>query len=319
MERSLKAYLADTSADKTIDSAFITAFETLDSEICADGLAALKDGKTHAEVQARLAPCYAGSCALFVAYDPESSAVHIVNTGDSRAVLARKSAESSEATWVCIAASHDHAAADASEAERVKALHPDEPDLLTKKDGDCQRFVGIAVTRAFGDARWKWPKEVVEQCMKKYSGKPVPPGVTKPPYLVATPEVKTAPVQKGDFLILASDGLWNHLSSEDAVTAVSMWIKAKESRGVEEYMEKRETAIDGGPGLVDKAEGISFEEFSMVKPDCFVVEDENVATHLVRNAFGGSQRQRFTGVMTVDAPQCRTMRDDVTVQVVFFR
>ena len=314
----MKVYLADASAHNTVESAFITAFQTLDTDICADGLAALKDGKTHAEVQARLAPCYAGSCALLVAYDPKSSVVYIANTGDSRAVLARKSTEESEPTYVCVAASHDHAAADASEVERVKALHPDEPDLITKKEGDCERFVGIAVTRAFGDARWKWPKEVVEQCMKEYSGKPVPPGVVSPPYLEATPEVKTVTVQKGDFMILASDGLWNHLSSEDAITAVAMWIKGNESGKLRNNEERRETAIDGGPAIVDKAEGISFEEFAKVKPECFVVEDENVATHLVRNAFGGSQRQRFTGVMTVDAPQCRTMRDDVTVQVIFF-
>ena len=55
-----------------------------------------------------------------------------------------------------------------------------------------------------------------------------------------------------------------------------------------------------------------------MKPECFVVEDDKVATHLVQNAFGGSQRQRFTGAMTVDTPQRRTMRDDVTVQVVIF-
>lgn len=48
------------------------------------------------------------------------------------------------------------------------------------------------------------------------------------------------------------------------------------------------------------------------------MEDENAATHLVKNAFGGKQRQLFTGVLTVEAPISKTMRDDVTVQVIFF-
>ena len=118
-------------------------------------------------------------------------------------------------------------------------------------------------------------------------------------------------------MILASDGLWNCLESEDAVFAVGTWIEAYEGGGLENGKGRRKTAVDGEPAA-DKAESISFDEPVKIKPECFVVEDENVATHLVRNAFGGTQRQRFTGLMTVDTPLCRSMRDDMTVQVIFF-
>ena len=163
-----------TPADNTEDSALISAFQTLDFEICADGSAALEDAKTHVEVQSRLAPCYGGSCAFLVEYNPTASVIHIANTGGSRAILGRQSAEDQDPNWVCVAASRDHAAADANEAERVKALHPGEGNLAAKKEGDCEWYVRIAVTRAFGDARWKWPNEVVERCVKEYSGNPVP-------------------------------------------------------------------------------------------------------------------------------------------------
>jgi len=54
-----------------------------------------------------------------------------------------------------------------------------------------------------------------------------------------------------------------------------------------------------------------------VKPEHFVYEDENAAVHLVRIAFGGSRRELFCGIVT-DMDPSKTIRDDVTVQVVFF-
>ncbi|MCJ1351104.1 MAG: hypothetical protein MMC33_001086 [Icmadophila ericetorum] len=323
LSHSLIPYVArslnDSSSEETaIEAAMVSAFTTLDNDISADCLAALNDAKTHAEVQARLAPFASGSCALLVAYDPTHSVLRVANTGDSRAVLGRRSTDKPGTAWSTIALSNDHAAANPVEAERVKALHPDEPDLITKRDGDCERFVGIAVTRAFGDLRWKWPLKDTEIVEKQYSGKPAPKPLKSLPYLEATPEVTATTVQKDDFLIMASDGLWNHLSSEGAVHAVGLWIDAMKAGNLNKVGSGPEIAVDGGPALEGKAEGISFWEYWKVNPENFVVEDDNAATHLVKNAFGGTQRQLFTGVMTVYAPTSKTMRDDVSVQVIFF-
>jgi len=279
----------------------------------SDGIAALTDSHSHAETQARLAPVSSGSCALLAMYDPSSSQIHIAHVGDSRAVLGRRS---SNQTWTTIQLSADHTPYTAVEAKRVKAKHPGET-VITSRDGDCDRYVGIAVTRAFGDARWKWGKESLDTWEKWYSGKPPPKNVLNPPYLEAVPDVGTYDVEEGDFIILASDGFWNHLSSEHAVHAVGLWIDAFKSGQIGEVGGGEELGKGGGP-KVEKAEGISFWEYWKVTPESFVVEDENAATHLVKNAFGGKQRQLFTGVLTVEAPISKTMRDDVTVQVIFF-
>ena len=69
------------------------------------------------------------------------------------------------------------------------------------------------------------------------------PGVVNPPYLEAMSEVKTLEVRKGDFMVAASDGLWNHLASKDAVLAVGMWIKTTESRGLKNTSERRTIMI----------------------------------------------------------------------------
>ncbi|EAW08994.1 uncharacterized protein ACLA_099390 [Aspergillus clavatus NRRL 1] len=76
------------------------------------------------------------------------------------------------------------------------------------------------MTRAFGDARWKWSNNTLKKCEKGFSGKPAPGNVVNPPYLEATPEIETYKLQEREFLILSSDGLWNHLSNDGAVEAV---------------------------------------------------------------------------------------------------
>ncbi|PYI04608.1 protein serine/threonine phosphatase 2C, partial [Aspergillus sclerotiicarbonarius CBS 121057] len=304
VERSLRAHFESSTPETSIADSIISAFKTLAEEISADGLTALESAQSHAEVQARLAPSYAGSCALLALYNPSESMLYVANTGDSRAVLGSPA----ESGYETVAMSDDHTADNEAEVERVKALHPDQDDLITKRDGDCARYVGIAVTRAFGDARWNWPKEAMTKWEKEFSGKPASGSIKNPPYLEATPEVKSYKLKGGEFLVLASDGLWNHLSSEGAVEAVSKWAKAT----------REGTLAEPGSGTAVAFGGISFWEYWKVKPEWFVYEDDNAATHLVKNAFGGLQRQLFTGVLTVDTPVSKTMRDDVTVQVVFF-
>ncbi|OOG00329.1 hypothetical protein ASPCADRAFT_502666 [Aspergillus carbonarius ITEM 5010] len=316
VERSLRAHFESSTPETTIEDSIISAFTTLAEEISADGLAALESARSHAEVQARLAPSYAGSCALLALYNPSESMLYVANTGDSRAVLGTPAEFGSG--YDTVAMSNDHTAANEAEVERVKALHPDQDNLITKRDGDCARYVGIAVTRAFGDARWNWPKEAMTKWEKEFSGKPAPGSVTTPPYLEATPEVKGYKLKGGEFLVLASDGLWNNLTSEGAVEAVSKWLKATKEGTLAEVGSGTSLAFGGEEASPDHAEGISFWEFWQVKPEWFVYEDDNAATHLVKNGLGGLQRQLFTGVMTVDTPVSRTMRDDVTVQVVFF-
>jgi len=55
-----------------------------------------------------------------------------------------------------------------------------------------------------------------------------------------------------------------------------------------------------------------------MKDDDFVVEDDNVATHLVRNAFGGGDHERLCAMTGVQSPTSREVRDDITIQVIFF-
>ena len=50
----------------------------------------------------------------------------------------------------------------------------------------------------------------------------------------------------------------------------------------------------------------------------FVIEDKNAATHLVRNALGGRDRDMVCALLTLPSPYSRRYRDDLTVEVIFF-
>jgi pyruvate dehydrogenase phosphatase len=98
------------------------------------------------------------------------------------------------------------------------------------------------------------------------------------------------------------------VSSEQAVKLVEMWLIARKSGTI-------------GQGSVKSLElnrekGIHDEQ--KVNEKNFVVENENVATHLVRNAFGGGDHQTLLGLIGALAPLSREVRDDITVQVIFF-
>lgn len=50
----------------------------------------------------------------------------------------------------------------------------------------------------------------------------------------------------------------------------------------------------------------------------FTFQDDNLSTHLVRNALGGAARDRVAGLLAIPAPESRRYRDDITVNVILF-
>jgi pyruvate dehydrogenase phosphatase len=132
-----------------------------------------------------------------------------------------------------------------------------------------------------------------------------------PPYMTAEPvvtetDVNTGP--RGDFLVMASDGVWDHISSENTVECIGQWINWMEAG-------KLVTSIPKG---VSPTPSVWFGGEWETKPEHFVVEDKNAAVHLIKNAFGGSGRDLFCRVMSEHPPTSRWVRDDVTVQIIFF-
>ncbi|KAF2732670.1 protein serine/threonine phosphatase 2C [Polyplosphaeria fusca] len=273
----------------------------------------------HASALMALAPVFSGSCALLAAFDPRSSTLRVACTGDSRAVLGRWDASSK--TYTAVPLSVDQTGFNAAEVERLADQHPDEPAIIDPESG---RLLGIAVTRAFGDHRWKWPSELVELTRYKFFGPAPRPGNASPPYMTAEPVVTETQVQrrgdgggKPDFLILASDGLWDKLSSENAVHLVDRWIATAAGNRTAAPADQRSSSMQLDPGVHSEPQNATYPTWDAT-PEYFSIEDENAAVCLMRNAFGGNRRGLFKGVMSVPGGLARQVVDDTTVLVVFF-
>ncbi|EME46298.1 hypothetical protein DOTSEDRAFT_125535 [Dothistroma septosporum NZE10] len=321
--------------DRHIINSIKKAFIQLDKDIVDEAGKLLLAGGPLAEMVACGAAAFSGSCALFALYDPVRSVLRVANVGDSRAVLGRWDA--SKAEYVAQAMSIDQTGFNENETARLARDHPDE-DVVDPKTG---RVNGMAVSRAFGDARWKWPQSLTRLAHDKFWGpSPRPDSMIKtPPYLTAEPEVMETRVQTGDhpdFLIMASDGLWDQMSSEDAVTCVNEWLKKNKPTNFLDQVKKNLSVADllgrGGPpqppGMRKLTESPADEDTYYdedekclkwrISPKHFIVEDENCGIHLIKNALGGKRRNLFTGVVSVQPPLSRYVRDDITVHVIFF-
>ena len=145
-------------AIQDVDRAMRKAFLSLDRDIMDLGAKAVKGPTFLNDAISQLSPAYAGSCALVGFYHTDSQQIKVACVGDSRAVLGRKNGAGE---WEAIPLSEDQTGWNPNEVARLEAEHPNEPEMI--KNG---RLLELAVTRAFGDSRWKWPREVTEQAEK---------------------------------------------------------------------------------------------------------------------------------------------------------
>lgn len=85
--------------------------------------------------------------------------------------------------------------------------------------------------RSFGDVRFKWSLELQQSVLESLESgieldflnlyQYTPPNYLTPPYLDVAPQLTYHSLRPQDrFLILGSDGLWDEMSSEEAVRLV---------------------------------------------------------------------------------------------------
>ncbi|EED89147.1 hypothetical protein THAPSDRAFT_264034, partial [Thalassiosira pseudonana CCMP1335] len=153
--------------------------------------------------EADIEPLYAGTTACVVLM--RQNKLYISNAGDSRAVLARrkKSIDYDANDGITVPLSIDQNPDSPGEQERIIQAGgfvspPPEPGLSSRVWLDSSHTqIGLAMARSIGDHAVK--------------------GVG----VIAEPVVTVHTVEKGDeFMILATDGVWEFLSSEDAVDIV---------------------------------------------------------------------------------------------------
>ncbi len=186
----------------------------------------------------------------------------------------------SSGKWTSYQITQDQTVENSHEVKRIEREHPNEKRTSIQRG----RLLGqLQPLRAFGDVQYKWSQELHERVLNVVYGRPVVPpnSYLTPPYLTADPVVSHRKITKEDgFLIVASDGLWEKMSSDHAVKLIGRYL---------------DTSTHQGNG-----------------------NQENGATRLIRYALGGGSDAHLANMLSLPNNFKRHFHDDITVTVVYF-
>jgi pyruvate dehydrogenase phosphatase len=322
LNTTYKSALADPAlrfpTPESIDKAIKTGFLRLDDEIVHESVRKVSKAKSKNVAAELLAPALSGSCALLSFYDSRSKLLRVACTGDSRAVLGRRGANGK---WTATPLSEDQTGGTASEEARLRKEHPGEPYVVA----NGRILGGLEPSRAFGDASYKWSLQTIAEMKKFYFARHQNPRLKTPPYVTAEPVITTTKVNpdNGDFVVMATDGLWEMLTNEEVVGLVGEWLEAQKSANRHNattnswlkswFSTQKKLPIELN-GATSDATGqrapIRQTQWgtTMSMNERFVVEDNNVATHLVRNALGGKDQDQVSALLTLPPPHSRRYR-----------
>ncbi|XWS43241.1 hypothetical protein CRYUN_Cryun16bG0085900 [Craigia yunnanensis] len=140
--------------------------------------------------------------------------LYVANLGDSRAVIGYLGKSNK---IVAEQLTTDHNASMEEVRQELKSLHPDDSHIVVMKNGVWRIKGIIQVSRTIGDAYLKRPEFSLDPSFPRFHlSEPI-----RRPVLTAEPSLSTRVLQPSDkFLIFASDGLWEHLTNQQAVEIV---------------------------------------------------------------------------------------------------
>lgn len=330
-----------TPSSEAVDAAIKQGFVRLDHDIVNESVDKVLKAQSRRVAAELLAPALSGSCALLSFYDSHSKDLKVAVAGDSRAVLGRRGPSGK---WTATALSEDQTGGTPSEIKRLREEHPGEPYVT--RNG---RILGqLEPSRSFGDATYKWTKSIQDKIKQQFFGRTPSPHLKTPPYVTAEPIITTTKIDpsQGDFIVLGTDGLWEMLSNEEVVGLVGSWLEQQQSgnSGSKAWLqswfgfEQKKLPVEAtnDPSGEGQRRPIRQQQYDISGAESrFVVEDKNAATHLVRNAMGGKDKDMVSALLTLPSPYSRRYRyvdcifplltrltlicsDDVTVEVIFF-
>lgn len=154
--------------------------------------------------------------------------------------------------------------------------------------------------------------------------RPAPASFKTPPYVTATPIVTHRKFSFGDgssdtpkrlgprFVVLATDGLWDKLSSEEVVALVGGHLKGLRGVVPKTQLQTLVPTLSGSPTVEGK------DKIKRNAEGSWLFGDDDLSVHLIRNAFGGGDAFALRKLMSIPPPFARRYRDDITVSVVWW-
>ncbi|KAL2320857.1 hypothetical protein Fmac_029826 [Flemingia macrophylla] len=156
----------------------------------------------------------AGSCCLMGVI--WQGRLYIANLGDSRAVLGRRSGCN---RIVALQLNEEHNASRKKIRKHLKLEHANDSQIVALQNGTWRVKGIIQVSKALGDEYLKDPRFPVAR--EHANGKFFLPHPITRPLVTSDPSITSRILDPNDrFLIFASDGLWEHLTNQQAVDIV---------------------------------------------------------------------------------------------------
>ncbi|XP_044508163.1 probable protein phosphatase 2C 60 [Mangifera indica] len=141
--------------------------------------------------------------------------LYVANLGDSRAVLGRLVRATGEVLAVQL--SSEHNVGIESVRQEMHSLHPEDSHIVVLKHNVWRVKGLIQVSRSIGDVYLKKAEYNKEPLYAKFRLREP----FKKPILSSEPSISVLELQPHDqFVIFASDGLWEHLTNQEAVDIV---------------------------------------------------------------------------------------------------
>jgi len=265
-----KALLAPSDVKKCLAESFTTVDNNFSMLSLSDINKVLAGHVLTREMEKRISMAGEGACALTILVQEE--AVTVACTGDCRAVLGVRPLGN---RWKARYLSSDQDTFNQKEVLRLSQSHPGEKVVI---DG---RILGyLAPFRAFGDVHLKWDSKYLVDFFS------VPSEYKTPPYLIAEPVVREFKLLDSDqFLIVASDGFWECISNDEAVSIVADVMEVCD----DPCSEHEDVTCHSG---------------------------KNAATHLLYHALGGTGK-KVAKMLLLQPEDRRWHRDDITIMVIY--
>ncbi|ONK71038.1 uncharacterized protein A4U43_C04F4070 [Asparagus officinalis] len=194
---------------------------TISEDVVRNAFSATEDGfLTLVRRSRQIKPLIAamGSCCLVGVI--WRGTLYVANLGDSRAVLGCLGRSNN---IIAEQLTRDHNASMEDVRQELRSLHPDDSHIVVMKHGVWRIKGIIQVSRSIGDAYLKRPEFTIDPSVPRFRlSEPL-----RRPVLSAEPAIYTRVLRPQDkFLIFASDGLWEHLTNQEAAEIVFNYPRA---------------------------------------------------------------------------------------------
>ena len=317
-----------------VERVLIQAFESLDNDIIhqrAKEALALVDKNTPLvygsiddgvieKGRILLEPAVAGCCTVLAYLDTISDRLTVACTGDSRVVLGQiptlddsgSSNNTNDMIWEVVRVTQDQTLRNPLERARFIAEHPNEsPDTLTARN---RILGGLEPTRAFGDARYKWTREISDRIHATFfpDKRGTPAASLTPPYVTARPEVThiEGVSDRVKCIVMATDGLWDGMRDDQVIQILHEHARIHKQ-------DIHSSAANENTSLVSAIKNQLSSTSLVAKSSIWAHEDGNAATCLIRNELGGRNKEKIQRLLKLEAPISRRYRDDITVLVMW--